>query len=56
LIDAEKGTYAIVWMCRMLGVPRSSFYAWRNQAETVTAARRRDLGAGRVDVPEAGCR
>jgi putative transposase len=30
----------------MLGVPRSSFYAWRNQAETVTAARRRNLTAG----------
>jgi transposase InsO family protein len=45
LIDAEKATYAIAWMCRMLGVPRSSFYAWRNQAETVTAARRRDLAA-----------
>jgi putative transposase len=29
----------------MLGGPRSSFYAWRNQAETVTAARRRDLAA-----------
>jgi len=29
----------------MLGVARSSFYAWRNQAETVTAARRRDLAA-----------
>jgi putative transposase len=45
LIDAEKAIYAIAWMCRMLGVPRSSFYAWRNQAETVTAARRRDLAA-----------
>jgi putative transposase len=45
LIDAEKATYAVAWMCRMLGVPRSSFYAWRHQAETVTAARRRDLTA-----------
>jgi putative transposase len=45
LSDAEKATYAIAWMCRMLGVARSSFYAWRNQAETVTAARRRDLAA-----------
>jgi putative transposase len=45
LIDAGKATYAIAWMCRMLGVARSSFYAWRNQAETVTAARRRGLAA-----------
>jgi putative transposase len=47
LIDAEKATYPIVWMCRMLGVPRSTFYAWRNRAETATAARRREL-AGHV--------
>jgi hypothetical protein len=45
LIDAEKATYAVAWMCRMLGVPRSSFHAWRHRAETVTAARRRDLTA-----------
>jgi transposase InsO family protein len=30
-------------MCALLGVPRSSFYAWRNRAETPTAARRRQL-------------
>jgi putative transposase len=32
-------------MCQLLGVPRSSFYAWRHQAETPTAARRRELAA-----------
>jgi transposase InsO family protein len=47
LIDAEKASYPIVWMCRILGVPRSTFYAWRHRAETATAARRREL-AGHV--------
>jgi putative transposase len=43
VIDAEKATYKIAWMCRVLDVPRSSFYAWRNRAETPAAARRREL-------------
>jgi putative transposase len=46
VIDAEKATYPIAWMCRLLDVPRSSFYAWRRRvaAETASAARRRTLG------------
>jgi putative transposase len=46
LIDAEKATYSITFMCDLLEVPRSSFYAWRARAagETATAARRRQLG------------
>jgi putative transposase len=47
VIDAEKATYPISWMCRLLAVPRSSFYAWRHRAETPTAGRRREL-AGQV--------
>ncbi len=45
MIDAEKATYPIAWMCRLLQVPRSSFYAWTNRAETPTQARRRMLAA-----------
>jgi putative transposase len=43
VIDAEKANYRISWMCALLGVPRSSFYAWRNRAESAAAARRREL-------------
>ena len=45
MIDAEKASYKVAWMCRLLRVPRSSFYAWRNRTETVTAARRRELAS-----------
>ena len=44
MIEAEKANYPIAWMCSMLDVPRSSFYAWRNRVETATQARRRELG------------
>jgi len=54
VIDAEKANYKIAWMCRLLGVPRSSFYAWRNRAETATAARRRELAAHVRRVFKAG--
>ena len=43
MIDAEKANYPIAWMCRQLRVPRSSFYAWTNRAESPTRARRRAL-------------
>ena len=54
MTGAEKATCKIAWMCALLGVPRSSFYAWRNRAETATAARRRELASQVRRVFEAG--
>jgi putative transposase len=54
VIDAEKANYKIAWMCRLLRVPRSSFYAWRGKAETATAARRRELAVHVRRVFDAG--
>ena len=47
MIEAEKANYPTTFMCDLLGVARSSFYAWRNRVETATQARRRAL-AGQV--------
>jgi putative transposase len=54
VIEAEKATYKISWMCQMLRVPRSSFYAWRHRVETPTAARRRQLALEVARVFKAG--
>ena len=48
-------------MCRLLNVPRSSYYAWLARVETPTAARRRELGEQVARVFDAaratsGCR
>ena len=43
MIDAEKANYPIMFMCGLLGVTRSSFYAWRNRVESATSVRRREL-------------
>jgi putative transposase len=55
VIDAEKANYAISWMCRLLGVPRSSFYSWRHRAQAPAAARRREM-AGHVRRVFETCR
>lgn len=44
MIEAEKATYKIAWMCALLNVPRSSFYAWRSHVEAASTTRRRALG------------
>jgi len=54
VIEAEKANYKISWMCQMLRVPRSSFYAWRNRVETPTAIRRRQLALDVARVFKAG--
>jgi transposase InsO family protein len=54
VIDAEKATYPVSWMCALLRVPRSSFYAWRHRAETAAAARRRELAVLVAAAFEAG--
>src|SRR5687768_12088728 len=61
VIDAEKANYPIAWMCRLLRVPRSSFYAWTNRTESPTRARRRALAvevAAEFEVSRqtSGCR
>ena len=54
MIDAEKASYPVSWMCALLRVPRSSFYAWRHRAETAAAARRRELAVLVAAAFEAG--
>src|ERR671920_376040 len=43
LIHAEKDNYDVTFMCRLMHVPRSTYYAWTHRAETPTRARRRAL-------------
>jgi len=54
VIEVEKANYDVAWMCRLLRVPRSSFYAWRNRAETAGQARRRELAGEVARVFAAG--
>jgi putative transposase len=44
-MHAEKDNYDVTFMCALLRVPRSTYYAWTHRAETKTQARRRALAA-----------
>ncbi len=48
MIDAESGNYKVAWMCRLLGVPRASFYAWRQRVGQVTASQARRMELERL--------
>ncbi len=48
LIDAERANYPIRWMCKVLEVPRSSFYDWRTRSKTVTATARHRATLGHL--------
>lgn len=52
MIDAEKANYPVRMMCRLLKVPRSTYYAWAGRADTVTetAARRAMLTQAVIEV------
>jgi hypothetical protein len=43
VIEADKATYPISWMCWLPNMPRSSFYGWPHRAGSAAAARRREL-------------
>ena len=40
LIDAERASYPVAMLCRMLGVSKSGYYAWRGRP--TSGRRRRD--------------
>ena len=52
MIEAEKANHPITMMCRLLDVPRSTYYDWAGRADTVTAtaARRAALADAITEV------
>ena len=60
-IESEKANYDFTFMCRMLSVPRSSFYTWLTRVDSATAVRRAALAVEVARVFDAhhgrfGCR
>jgi putative transposase len=43
LVDAEKAMSKVAPACRVLGVSRSGFYAWRGRPEAAHASEERRL-------------
>ncbi|MFJ7498063.1 hypothetical protein ACIQZB_44785 [Streptomyces sp. NPDC097727] len=41
-IEAEKTTHDVAFLCRLLNVARSSFYAWRSAARARSARKAAD--------------
>jgi putative transposase len=56
VIEAEKATYTVSWMCRLLGVSRSGFYKWRRSRDSEPSPwrqRRAELDAKVADFHKA---
>jgi transposase InsO family protein len=55
-IAAEKANYPIIWMCRLLAVPRASFYRWLSGGGPSPRAKRHQELSGQIKAvyDEAG--
>lgn len=42
-VDAHRGEFPVDDLCRVMGVTRSGYYAWRNRPPSATARRRAEL-------------